>query len=168
MSTAMLQIHNDGQCIVSTNYWQIVHDDQCYFSVNARAIRMLAPRGLVTWKLCEPAPATTVVVTKYMHADGNYEMDVVFDDGTEHPYSMNTTRKQWDRHIAASDSGKKDVVFSVWVAGPIEVRQFPCEFYAVIPTMPVPVIHAPKVKIGRNAPCPCGSGKKYKRCHGKA
>jgi preprotein translocase subunit SecA len=21
-------------------------------------------------------------------------------------------------------------------------------------------------KIGRNAPCPCGSGKKYKRCHG--
>ena len=23
-------------------------------------------------------------------------------------------------------------------------------------------------KIGRNAPCPCGSGKKYKKCHGKA
>jgi len=22
-------------------------------------------------------------------------------------------------------------------------------------------------KIGRNAKCPCGSGKKYKRCHGK-
>jgi preprotein translocase subunit SecA len=24
-----------------------------------------------------------------------------------------------------------------------------------------------KVKIGRNDPCPCGSGKKYKKCHGK-
>jgi len=24
---------------------------------------------------------------------------------------------------------------------------------------------APKIK--RNAPCPCGSGKKYKQCHGK-
>ncbi len=24
------------------------------------------------------------------------------------------------------------------------------------------------VKVGRNAPCPCGSGKKYKRCHGAA
>ena len=24
------------------------------------------------------------------------------------------------------------------------------------------------VKIGRNDPCPCGSGKKYKKCHGKA
>ena len=23
-------------------------------------------------------------------------------------------------------------------------------------------------KVGRNAPCPCGSGKKYKRCHGAA
>lgn len=25
----------------------------------------------------------------------------------------------------------------------------------------------PQKKIGRNAPCPCGSGKKYKRCCGK-
>jgi preprotein translocase subunit SecA len=24
-----------------------------------------------------------------------------------------------------------------------------------------------KDKIGRNDPCPCGSGKKYKKCHGK-
>jgi len=28
-----------------------------------------------------------------------------------------------------------------------------------------PVISGPK--IGRNDPCPCGSGKKYKSCHGK-
>ena len=28
---------------------------------------------------------------------------------------------------------------------------------------------APKrsAKVGRNDPCPCGSGKKYKQCHGK-
>ncbi|HXV24222.1 MAG TPA: preprotein translocase subunit SecA [Alphaproteobacteria bacterium] len=26
---------------------------------------------------------------------------------------------------------------------------------------------APKAKVQRNAPCPCGSGKKYKHCHGK-
>ena len=25
-----------------------------------------------------------------------------------------------------------------------------------------------KVKVGRNDPCPCGSGKKYKHCHGRA
>lgn len=28
-------------------------------------------------------------------------------------------------------------------------------------------INALKMKAGRNDPCPCGSGKKYKRCHGK-
>jgi len=27
-------------------------------------------------------------------------------------------------------------------------------------------IHVEK-KIGRNDPCPCGSGKKYKNCHGR-
>jgi preprotein translocase subunit SecA len=38
----------------------------------------------------------------------------------------------------------------------------------------VAVAEAPKAKpvratqkIGRNDPCPCGSGKKYKHCHGK-
>ena len=29
----------------------------------------------------------------------------------------------------------------------------------------VPFVAPPKV--GRNDPCPCGSGKKYKKCHGK-
>ena len=28
-------------------------------------------------------------------------------------------------------------------------------------------VHVEK-KVGRNEPCPCGSGKKYKNCHGKA
>ncbi len=31
---------------------------------------------------------------------------------------------------------------------------------------PHPIGSAPTDKIGRNNPCPCGSGKKYKRCHG--
>jgi preprotein translocase subunit SecA len=26
---------------------------------------------------------------------------------------------------------------------------------------------APQAPVGRNDPCPCGSGKKYKNCHGK-
>ena len=25
----------------------------------------------------------------------------------------------------------------------------------------------PYARVGRNDPCPCGSGKKYKQCHGK-
>jgi len=31
---------------------------------------------------------------------------------------------------------------------------------------PEPATPAPPQKIGRNDPCPCGSGKKYKKCHG--
>jgi preprotein translocase subunit SecA len=31
-----------------------------------------------------------------------------------------------------------------------------------------PVKQATSDKVGRNDPCPCGSGKKYKRCHGAA
>jgi preprotein translocase subunit SecA len=41
---------------------------------------------------------------------------------------------------------------------------------AVQNSMNQPVKQAPVVaedKIGRNEPCPCGSGKKYKQCHGK-
>jgi preprotein translocase subunit SecA len=27
-------------------------------------------------------------------------------------------------------------------------------------------VHRQADKVGRNDPCPCGSGKKYKKCHG--
>ncbi|MDP3982384.1 MAG: preprotein translocase subunit SecA [bacterium] len=36
-----------------------------------------------------------------------------------------------------------------------------------IPLAQAPVVHAQAKKVGRNDPCPCGSGKKYKKCHGK-
>jgi uncharacterized protein YecA (UPF0149 family) len=32
---------------------------------------------------------------------------------------------------------------------------------------PVDPIHAVNKEVGRNDPCPCGSGKKYKKCCGK-
>jgi preprotein translocase subunit SecA len=31
----------------------------------------------------------------------------------------------------------------------------------------VETIRREQPKVGRNDPCPCGSGKKYKQCHGK-
>ena len=36
-----------------------------------------------------------------------------------------------------------------------------------LPTGKVPTITRQQPKVGRNDPCPCGSGKKYKKCHGK-
>ena len=35
---------------------------------------------------------------------------------------------------------------------------------AEVEVIPTPIRNGPKV--GRNDPCPCGSGKKYKNCHG--
>ncbi|MBX3701726.1 MAG: preprotein translocase subunit SecA [Dokdonella sp.] len=40
------------------------------------------------------------------------------------------------------------------------------EGFAPEPTVQRPV-HRDEPKVGRNDPCPCGSGKKYKQCHGK-
>jgi len=44
---------------------------------------------------------------------------------------------------------------------------------APLPQADEPEVQLPKVsirrdtpKVGRNDPCPCGSGKKYKHCHG--
>jgi len=31
----------------------------------------------------------------------------------------------------------------------------------------IPMFQTPSHKLGRNDPCWCGSGKKYKHCHGK-
>lgn len=39
------------------------------------------------------------------------------------------------------------------------------DYYDPTPVKQQPVVTGPK--IGRNDPCPCGSGKKYKACHGK-
>ena len=34
--------------------------------------------------------------------------------------------------------------------------------------MAVRTVQRDSAKVGRNDPCPCGSGKKFKQCHGKA
>jgi preprotein translocase subunit SecA len=36
------------------------------------------------------------------------------------------------------------------------------------PSVMAPVVKSDWEKTPRNAPCPCGSGKKFKLCHGKA
>ena len=36
-----------------------------------------------------------------------------------------------------------------------------------VPSAKVETIRREEPKVGRNQPCPCGSGKKYKQCHGK-
>ena len=39
---------------------------------------------------------------------------------------------------------------------------------AAAKTQAIPVVKSADQKVGRNDPCPCASGKKYKQCHGQA
>ncbi len=47
-------------------------------------------------------------------------------------------------------------------------RRIDDRWYYIDGTMvkPKPVVRKER-KVGRNEPCPCGSGKKYKKCHGR-
>jgi preprotein translocase subunit SecA len=77
-------------------------------------------------------------------------------------------REGYDMFMDAVDSVKRDAVrylFHVEVAQP----QTQPQRVAANPTGgKTPAAPATSDKVGRNDPCPCGSGKKYKRCHGAA
>ncbi|MCS6913743.1 MAG: SEC-C metal-binding domain-containing protein [Myxococcota bacterium] len=47
--------------------------------------------------------------------------------------------------------------------GPEPAQHGPWDPAALLGRQPV---YRTGPKVGRNDPCPCGSGKKYKRCHG--
>lgn len=49
--------------------------------------------------------------------------------------------------------------------GTPKLRQFNDRVTQFVP-LPRPARATNPRKIGRNDPCPCGSGKKYKKCHG--
>ncbi len=46
-----------------------------------------------------------------------------------------------------------------------------CKAACITPVQTVPRVTTlscqPGVRVGRNDPCPCGSGEKFKNCHGK-
>jgi preprotein translocase subunit SecA len=50
---------------------------------------------------------------------------------------------------------------------PAPPRQQPMYFSGSGPSQPQTIKNR-DAKVGRNDPCPCGSGKKYKKCHGTA
>ncbi len=76
-------------------------------------------------------------------------------------------REAYDMFTEMVDAVKRDAVrylFRVELAKPTTEPQR----VAPAPVGPAPAKQAVSDKIGRNDACPCGSGKKYKRCHGAA
>jgi preprotein translocase subunit SecA len=75
-------------------------------------------------------------------------------------------REAYDLFTDLVDSVKKDAVKYLFH---VEISQPKSEPQRVAP-LPTggPAKQATSDKVGRNDPCPCGSGKKFKRCHGAA
>jgi preprotein translocase subunit SecA len=63
---------------------------------------------------------------------------------------------------AAAPAPRFETSTSVTSSGPAAVAAPEQEI-----VLPVVTIRRETPKVGRNDPCPCGSGKKYKQCHGK-
>ena len=76
-------------------------------------------------------------------------------------------REAYDMFAEMVDAVKRDAVRYLFH---VELAQPKTEPQRVEPSPvgPAPGKQAVSDKIGRNDPCPCGSGKKYKRCHGAA
>jgi preprotein translocase subunit SecA len=63
--------------------------------------------------------------------------------------------------VGGSDTMKAAAVAEAAAAG----EQAPPE--VAEPEVNTPVVKSAEQKVGRNEPCWCGSGKKYKLCHGR-
>lgn len=79
--------------------------------------------------------------------------------------SLHGTEKGWK--LLEEDPKISAVPHEEWVAMlPAAVREI-YEFWLPVRRAEAEVSHvAMSQKAGRNEPCPCGSGKKYKKCHG--
>ena len=79
-----------------------------------------------------------------------FHIEAVRDDEQRQPTRMRQERRQ----IPMAQLGAAEAAAS----GDGEAEREP---------EPVRIEQAISDKVPRNAPCPCGSGKKYKQCHGR-
>ena len=73
--------------------------------------------------------------------------------------------------VEMGQSEDRQSVWNISAAQHAGLEQFSAQHeagQAAQPEQKVKTIKLDKPKVGRNDPCPCGSGKKYKKCHGRA
>jgi preprotein translocase subunit SecA len=87
---------------------------------------------------------------------------VVEDKQTEQPEKMVTSGP-----ADPSESGSSRMKAAAAAQAQVEAEEGPPP-EAVEEASQAPVVKSEWDKTPRNAPCPCGSGKKFKLCHGKA
>lgn len=87
------------------------------------------------------------------------------------PEAIAERQKRWEagdapnRHAEVDDGEEDDPGYDRAWSGPAPFP-LPMEWLYAEPDQPKQPAAA-AAKVGRNDPCPCGSGKKYKKCHGQ-
>lgn len=79
-----------------------------------------------------------------------------------------TTIREMVQHIVTLSNTTRQWVLKGYTPEELSEREKP--FLNPLPPIPFPLVQEPvdrKGPVGRNDPCPCGSGKKYKKCCGK-
>ncbi len=67
----------------------------------------------------------------------------------------------------AIDPGQREEVIAHMAAGLLQIyRYYLSQRQSSIPSVASRTVRRETAKVGRNDPCPCGSGKKFKHCHG--
>jgi uncharacterized protein len=62
---------------------------------------------------------------------------------------------------------QREEIIAQMAAGLLQIyRYYLSQRQSSIPRTPQRTVRRETAKVGRNDPCPCGSGKKYKQCHG--
>jgi hypothetical protein len=166
---AMLVLENTGQMPRA----EVVEYFRSLFRGKLQREHSFAWDGLVCAVATLPAPELLEEV-RQAYADGLVDEDVADLEGIERDVAA---PQPWRRgHLILITDAIGDMegwgCFHPDEAGPTE----PPEVHVPVPPLPPPVqaeYVPPKPfirdqpKIGRNVPCPCGSGKKYKKCCGK-
>ena len=90
---------------------------------------------------------------------------------TETVRLMARVRVRDESEIAAAEAQRRQPVPMQYQHADPTATPVPAEAPALAAQAPAPILSAPATrdasKVGRNDPCPCGSGKKYKQCHGR-
>ena len=76
------------------------------------------------------------------------------------------SNEQLDQAAEALESRAENIT-NVTYTAPTETGETETTVDEATQRRPAPVVTSGPARVGRNDPCPCGSGKKYKLCHGK-
>ncbi len=130
------------------------------------------PREPVTLRDCSERELSTIRQSQERFSDEKALLKVTTPYGL--PYSPHYLRKSRSQNAGGDQSAHEETSARERNPETSPAEQVPTESVRIpiVQTVPAPMTPAPQTAmttrtVGRNEPCPCGSGKKYKKCHGQ-